>query len=299
MDGTDQVPRSEWGLDLAGGGMDVRMENGNVEAIEIALLLDTLHRRYGYDFSHYARASIRRRVRHIVAKNGYTQISELIPRLLRDEQFAQAVIGDFSVTVTEMFRDPDFYRSLQRNVFPYLQTFPFINVWHAGCASGEEVYSLAILLQEGELYERATIFATDFNETALLKAQEGIYPLRHMRQYTANYQQAGGARSFADYYHAQYELAMMDPALKSHVTFVSHNLVTDGVFTEAHLIFCRNVLIYFDRGLQNRVLRLLTDSLINGGFLCLGNKETLEFSDVQDRFRVVDEIDKIYQKHGV
>jgi chemotaxis protein methyltransferase CheR len=268
----------------------------DIEKIELNLFLEALFQRYGYDFRHYAEASVRRRVRHLLAKSGYSRISEMIPRLLLDEAFSQTAIHDFSITVTEMFRDPRFYCSIRQNVVPYLKTYPFIKVWLAGCATGEEVYSLAILLEEEGLYDRATIFATDLNEAVLEKAKEGIYALKDIRQYTTNYQKAGGARPFADYYHAQYESAIMDQSLKRNVTFASHNLVTDGVFGEMHLIFCRNVLIYFDKTLQNRVLRLFADSLNYGGFLCLGSKETLQFSDVAERFKVIDEREKIYQK---
>jgi len=268
----------------------------DIEKIELHLFLEALYQRYGYDFRHYAQASVRRRVRQILAKSGYARISELIPKLLYDEAFSQAVICEFSVAVTEMFRDPDFYSSLRQKVVPYLKTYPFIKIWHAGCATGEEVYSLAILLQEEGLYERATVFATDFNETVLEKAKEGIYPLKDIRQYTTNYQKAGGARPFAEYYHAQYESAIMDQSLKRNITFASHNLVTDGVFGEMHLIFCRNVLIYFDKTLQNRVVSLFADSLNSNGFLCLGTKETLQFSDVATAFKVIDERTRIYQK---
>ena len=174
-----------------------------------------------------------------------------------------------------------------------------MKIWHAGCATGEEVYSLAILLQEEGLYERATIFATDFNDALLEKAKEGIYSLADIRQYTSNYQKAEGAHSFSDYYHAQYESAIMDPALKKNITFTNHNLVTDGVFGEMHLIFCRNVLIYFDRFLQNRVLKLFDESLGHGSFLCLGSKESLHFSDVAGHFKEIDGRVKIYQKRIV
>jgi chemotaxis protein methyltransferase CheR len=272
------------------------MRPENIEKIELQLFLEAMYHGYGYDFRHYAQASVRRRVRHLLAKSGCARISELLPRLLYDPAFAQTAIYDFSISVTEMFRDPKFYASLRQNVVPYLKTYPFIKVWHAGCATGEEVYSLAILLQEEGLYERATIFATDFNEAVLEKAQEGIYALKDIRQYTLNYQKAGGVQPFADYYHAQYESAIMNQALKRNITFASHNLVTDGVFGEMHLIFCRNVLIYFDKTLQNRVLGLFAESLNHGGFLCLGSKETLQFSEVANHFKVIDDQARIYQK---
>jgi chemotaxis protein methyltransferase CheR len=271
----------------------------DIERIELDLFLDALYEGHGYDFRHYARASVRRRVHRLLEKTGCARISEMIPRVLYDEAFSQSAIYDFSVTVTEMFRDPDFYRSIRKSIVPYLKTYPYIKVWHAGCATGEEVYSLAILLQEEGLYDRATIFATDFNEAVLEKAKEGIYALRDIRQYTLNYQKAGGARSFAEYYHAHYESAIMDQSLRRSITFASHNLVTDGVFGEVHMIFCRNVLIYFDKALQTRVLNLFADSLSMGGFLCLGSKETLQFSEVADRFKVIDERAKIYQKRIV
>jgi len=272
------------------------MTSQSVEKTEIDLLLNAIFQHYGYDFRNYAKASIRRRVQHFLAKTHYSKISEMIPRLLYDEDFAQSMMQEFSVMVTEMFRDPSFYRAVRQDVIPYLKTYPFIKVWHAGCATGEEVYSLAILLQEEDIYERATIFATDFNDAALQTAREGIYSLKDIQHYTKNYQLAGGVRSFADYYHAQYESAIMEPALKKNLTFANHNLVTDGVFSEVHLIFCRNVLIYFDKELQNRVLTLFAESLSYGGFLCLGTKETLQFSRVQDQFKIVNSQEKVYQK---
>jgi chemotaxis protein methyltransferase CheR len=275
------------------------MNNQDIEKIEIDLFLEALHKRFGYDFRGYARASVRRRVRQLLAKTGYTHTSELIPRLLHDETFSQSLIHEFSITVTEMFRDPGFYRSVREEVIPYLKTYPFVRVWHAGCATGEEVYSMAIVLQEEGLYKRATIFATDFNDVALNHAQEGIYSLKDMRQYAENYQQAGGTRSFAEYYHARYESAIMRQNLKKNITFANHNLVTDGVFSEMHLVVCRNVLIYFDKTLQNRVFKVFANSLNYGGFLCLGNKETIQFSEVQDLFKAVNDREKIYQKRAV
>lgn len=272
------------------------MNPEDIEKIELELFLDTLYRRYGYDFRHYARASVRRRARHILTKSGHKRLSDLIPLLLHDEDFAAKAIYDFSITVTEMFRDPDFYRAVREKVAPYLQTYPFIKVWAAGCATGEEVYSLAILLQEAGLYNRVKIYATDFNDLALKKAAEGIYPLKDVQQYTANYQKAGGVHSFANYYHAEYNSAIMDQSLKSNIVFTNHNLVTDSSFSEMQVVFCRNVLIYFDRSLQNWVLNTFANSLNRGGFLCLGSKETLEFSSVYDQFKVIDAEERIYQK---
>jgi chemotaxis protein methyltransferase CheR len=272
------------------------MNSDDIEKIELELFLDALHRRYGYDFRHYARASVRRRARHILTKSGHKRLSDLIPLLLHDEDFANKAIYDFSITVTEMFRDPDFYRSVRQVVAPYLKTYPFIKIWVAGCATGEEVYSLAILLQEEGLYNRVKIYATDFNDIALKKAADGIYPLKDVQQYTANYQKAGGTRSFSDYYHAEYNSAIMDQSLKSNIIFSNHNLVADSSFSDVQVIFCRNVLIYFDRSLQNWVLNTFAKSLNRSGFLCLGSKETLEFSAVYDQFKVIDAEERIYQK---
>lgn len=267
-----------------------------IEKIELELFLEAIYQRYGYDFRHYARASARRRARNILANSGRQSLSDLIPLLLHDEDFAQKAIYDFSITVTEMFRDPDFYRAVRETIVPYLRTYPFIKIWLAGCATGEEVYSLAILLKEEGLYDRTTIYATDFNETALKKAAEGIYPLKEVQHYTGNYQKAGGQHSFSDYYHAKYASVIMEPSLKTNLTFAQHNLVTDSVFSEVQVVFCRNVLIYFDRSLRNWVLNTLMNSLGWGGFLCLGNKETLEFSSVADQFKSVNAEERIYQK---
>ena len=274
------------------------MQKENIEKLEIDLFLEALHRRYGYDFRGYTKASVRRRVRYLMAQTSYNRISDMIGEILHNESFAEKAIYDFSITVTEMFRDPGFYRALRENITSYLQTFPFIKIWVAGCATGEEVYSLAILLKEEELYERTTIFATDFNENALKNAKDGIYPLKAIQQYTANYQKAAGCCSFGDYYHAQYDMAIMNPALKANMTFANHNLVTDGVFGEMHMILCRNVLIYFNKELKNRVLRLLEQSLAYGGFLCLGTKESLRFSEIAEQFKITNDKYRIYQKSG-
>jgi chemotaxis protein methyltransferase CheR len=272
------------------------MKRHEIENIEITLLLEAIFQRYGYDFRSYARASIERRVRHFLPKAGCATISAMIPKLLYNESFFEPLVREFSITVSEMFRDPSVYRSIREKVIPLLKTYPFVRIWHAGCASGEEAYSLAILLKEEGLYDRATIFATDFNDGALDQAKEGIYALDTVQQSTANYQKAGGSRSFSEYYHARYEAMAINPALKKNITFANHNLVTDGVFSEMHFILCRNVLIYFNKELQNRVLNLFRDSLAYGGFLCLGSKESLLFSDVARDFKPVDESARIFQK---
>jgi chemotaxis protein methyltransferase CheR len=267
----------------------------DIEYIELNLLLDAIYRRYGYDFKQYSQASIKRRVQHHLARINLQTITELIPQILDDEEAFKALFYDISITVTEMFRDPWFYLTLREKVIPYLKTFPFINVWLAGCATGEEVYSLAILLEEESIYKRARLYATDFNDAALEKAKARIYPLEKMKAYSRNYQKAGGKESLSDYYHARYQSVIFDPDLQKNITFASHNLATDGVFGEMHLILCRNVLIYFTRTLQNRVLTLFRDSLRYNGFLGLGSKETLHFSKVNKDFVEVVAGEKIYQ----
>ena len=272
------------------------MRKEDLEDIEISLFLDAVYKHYGHDFRNYSRASIKRRLHNILSQTDYRTVSELISPVLYNEAFFERVVYELSITVTEMFRDPDFFRALREEVIPYLKTHPFIRIWHAGCATGEEVYSLAIVLKEEAFYDRTTIFATDFNDVALNKAREGIYPLERMKEYTANYQRSGGKGSFAQYYHADYDAAILEPSLKKNIAFANHNLVTDGVFSEVHLIVCRNVLIYFDKTLQGRVLKLFRESLVHGGVLALGSKEALEFSGIVHDFKALNQKWKIFQK---
>ena len=273
---------------------------GNIEDIEIDLLLDAVLQRYGYDFRNYARESLKRRLAHRLSLSALTHLSEMIPKILHDKAFFDAVLLDFSVTVTEMFRDPHVYLAIRKKVVPVLKTYPFVKIWHAGCATGEEAYSMAILLKEEGLYDRAHIYATDYNNRSLYTAQEGIYPLDGIKTHTANYAAAGGRSCLSDYYCARYGSVKMLESLKQNITFSYHNLVTDGVFGEMNLIVCRNVLIYFDSVLKSRVLSLFCDSLYPLGFLCLGAKETLDCSDLRDRFEEVEGKAKIYQgKPGV
>ncbi len=272
------------------------MNPSELERLEIDLLLETVFRRYGYDFRGYARASIDRRVRQLLSSSGCTTVAELIPKVLNDAEFFSRLVRNFSIPVTEMFRDPAVYRAVREKVVPLLRTWPHFKIWHAGCATGEEVYSLAMLLKEEGLYERATIYATDFNEEALDLAREGIYPIEKIKAATRNYQLAGGKGSLSDYYHAAYDAARMDPALRERVVFSVHNLATDSVFGEIHLVLCRNVLIYFGRELQNRALWLLTESLVHGGYLCLGTKENLQFTEVHAHFSTLDHAARLYKK---
>lgn len=275
--------------------MDETSEN---EKIEFDLLLQAIYWKYGYDFRNYAKASIRRRIRRRLSRSGLKTISEMQHKLLNDKQFFETLLLDLTINVTDMFRDPSFFKALRETVIPELKKLPFIKIWHAGCSSGEEVYSTAILFKEEGLDKNILIYATDVNEAVLDKAKKGIFAIDRMKDYTRNYRKAGGLASFAEYYTARYDHAIMDSSLKKNIVFSDHNLVTDDVFGEMDLIICRNVLIYFNTGLQERVFRLFWESLCPGGFLCLGSKETIRFSKYSDDFENVVEGEKIYRKSG-
>lgn len=251
------------------------MDPDQVNSLEVELLLETLHRRYGYDFRDYTRSSIERSIADHVQRSQVRSPSELIPKIIHDRRVFELLVRDLSVTVSTMFRDPPVFDYLRQEVFPWLRTHPFFRIWHAGCANGEEVYALAILLKEANLYDRATIFATDFNDEALNTAMQGVYPIDNARTYTEDYLKSGGSRSFSEYYHAYGDHIHMNRTLRENITFANHNLATDEVFTEAHLILCRNVLIYFGSDLRSRSLRIFRESLTTGGFLCLGRGELL------------------------
>lgn len=269
--------------------------SAELEDIELELFVRALKLRHGYDFSQYAPASLKRRVRQLVQTHQAGTISALTTRVLHEPGFLGAVLEGLSVPVSEMFRDPEVFGALREQVFPVLASYPQINIWQAGCAHGQEVYSLAILLEEAGLYDRTQIYATDFNEAALRHAQEGIYPAKEAQLWSRNYQAAGGAHSLADYYSARYELLKLDRRLRRNVIFAHHNLVTDEVFCEAHLVLCRNVLIYFSDPLQDRTLALFRDSLVRGGFLCLGTRESLDFAPSAVDFAPVDAALRIYR----
>jgi chemotaxis protein methyltransferase CheR len=272
------------------------MNSAKIEMIEIDLLLEAVYRCYGYDFRSYARASIERRIRQFLSGAGCSSVSEMIPKVLHDNEFFSRLARNFSISVTEMFRDPFVYLAVRKKIVPLLKTWPHIKIWHAGCATGEEVYSLAIVLKEEGIYNRATIYATDFNDENLKQAREGVYQVSKMKEATRNYQQTGGKASFSEYYHARYDAAAIDGSLKERITFANHNLAMDEVFGEMHFVFCRNVLIYFNRELQNRALRLFTESLVHNGFLCLGTKEDIHFTDMNYRYEVMDSKARIYKK---
>jgi chemotaxis protein methyltransferase CheR len=268
----------------------------DLERIEIELLLEGIFQRYGFDFRDYAHASLRRRLWKRVEAERLTTISALQARVLHDATALDRLLLDLSVNVTSMFRDPGFYRRFREVVVPMLRTYPFIRIWHAGCSTGEEVYSMAILLHEEGLLERSRIYATDINEVVLRHARGGIFPLNRMQEYTENYIKAGGTRSFSEYYTAKYDGALFDSMLSKNIVFSQHNLVTDQSFSEFNAIFCRNVLIYFDRTLQHRVQKLFYDSLVMFGVLSLGSKESLRFSEFEECYERLDAREKIYKK---
>lgn len=263
---------------------------------EVRMLLEAIYQEFGYDFRGYSRAHAKRRILQRMRLSGAESVSMLQHRVLHEKAFIQHLIDDFSIGVTEMFRDPDFFLALREKVAPLLQTWSYLKVWHAGCSTGEEVYSLAILLIEEGLYDRTQIYATDFNETALTKGREGIFSADSMRRYSRNYQRSGARGDFSDYYHAGYDCAIIDSAVKKNIVWANHNLVTDTVFGEMQLVVCRNVLIYFDRDLQNRAHRVFHDSLSNGGILCLGRKESLGSTASKDDYTAIDQLQKIYKK---
>jgi chemotaxis protein methyltransferase CheR len=270
--------------------------DSDLERLEIELLLEGVFRHYGFDFRSYAYASIRRRLWKRVEGEGLRTVSELAARILHDPDAMERLLLDLSVNVTAMFRDPSFYLEFRERVIPLLRTYPFIRIWHAGCSTGEEVYSMAILLEEEGLYDRARLYATDINDVVLQRARQGIFPLDRMQEYTENYIRAGGRRSFSEYYTAKYDGALFKPELTRNVVFSQHNLVTDRSFSEFNVIFCRNVLIYFDKPLQNRVHALFYDSLVMFGVLALGSKESLKFSQYEPCYEKLSPTEKLYRK---
>jgi chemotaxis protein methyltransferase CheR len=268
----------------------------DVEDIEVALLLEGVYRRYGFDFRQYAPASLRRRLWRRAHAEGLQSISGLQEKLLHDSASMERLLLDLSINVTAMFRDPQFYVAFRTKVVPKLRTYPFTRFWVAGCSTGEEVYSLAILLHEEGLYERARIYATDINESVLERARAGVFPLDKMQEYTQNYIKAGGVRAFSEYYLAAYDGAQFQHSLVENVVFAQHNLVSDRSFNEFNVIVCRNVMIYFDRSLQDHVHELFYESLANLGFLALGQKEAIQFSPYEDRYEELDAVEKLYRK---
>jgi chemotaxis protein methyltransferase CheR len=267
-----------------------------LEQLEIELLLEAIYRRYGLDFRQYAQASLKRRLYRRIHAEGVETLSQLQDRLLHDPPSMERLLVDLSINVTSMFRDPSFYVSFRTNVVPALRTYPFTRIWCAGCSSGEEVYSLAIVLHEEGLYDRTRIYATDINEHVLQTARSGVFPLDRMKQYTQNYIRGGGSRDFSEYYTAAYDSVVFSRTLTENVVFAQHNLAMDRSFNEFNVILCRNVMIYFDKALQNHVHRLFYESLETFGILGLGHKESLAFTPFASKYEVVDEPERLYRK---
>jgi len=267
-----------------------------LEELEIELLLEAVYRRYGFDFRQYARASLKRRLWRRAYAEGVSSISELQARLLHAPQSMEQLLLDLSINVTSMFRDPTFYLAFREKVVPVLHTYPFTRIWCAGCSTGEEVYSLAITLEEEGLYERTRIYATDINESVLATARAGIFPLDKMQQYTQNYIRGGGKHDFSRYYRAAYDAAQFSKTLTENVVFAQHNLAMDRAFNQFNVVLCRNVMIYFDKPLQDRVHRLFYESLEQFGVLALGHKESLAFTALADRYDELDAAERIYRK---
>ena len=280
---------------VSSGGPPVKQDL-DLEHLEIQLLLEAIYRRYGFDFREYAPASLKRRLWRRIHAEGLTSVSGLQEKVLHDPAVMEQLLLDLSINVTSMFRDPTFYLAFRQKVVPLLRTYPFARIWVAGCSTGEEVYSLTILLDEEGLHERTRIYATDINERVLEQARAGVFPLDKMREYTQNYINAGGTRAFSEYYVARYDGALFSRSLIDNVVFAQHNLVSDGSFNEFNVILCRNVMIYFDRGLQDRVHDLFYESLAMFGVLALGHKESIRFTRLHDRYEELDGDEKLYRK---
>jgi len=274
----------------------VSTEVRDVEEIEVALLLEAIHRRYGFDFREYAPASLKRRLWRRANAEGVETISALQALVLHDPACMERLLLDLSINVTTMFRDPSFYTAFREKVVPQLRTYPFTRIWVAGCSTGEEVYSLAIVLEEAELLDRTRIYATDINQAVIESARLGVFPLEKMQEYTQNYLAAGGKRAFSEYYLASYDGAVFDRNLVENAVFAQHNLVSDRSFNEFHVIVCRNVMIYFDRSLQERVFELFHESLARLGVLALGHKETIRLSSFARHYEEVDPVEKLWKK---
>lgn len=273
-------------------------ETRDLEALEVRLLLDAIDEQYGFDFRGYAKASLKRRIWWRVVEEGLTSISALQERLLHDADVMDRLLVDLSINVTSMFRDPSFFRSLRETVVPILRTYPFVRIWNAGCSTGEETYSLAVVLHEEGLADRSRVYATDINDGVLRRAKEGVFGLDQMKGSTRDYIKAGGTAAFSDYYKAYGEVARFEPSLVENVVFAQHNLVSDASFNEFHLILCRNVLIYFDRTLQEHVHSLFHDSLVRFGILALGHRETVRFTTFGERYVELDGEEKLFRRRS-
>jgi chemotaxis protein methyltransferase CheR len=272
------------------------MPEKNSIDIELPLLMEAIYLKYSYDFRNYSGASQKRRILYALQQLGCASISELQSRVLHDPDTFMQLLQFLTIPTTEMFRDPDYFLALREQVVPFLKTYPSLKIWIAGCSTGEELYSIAILLKEEGLLDRSIIYATDINPQSLEKAQKGIFSLEKIRGYTINYQKSGGKKAFSDYYTAAYNNALFDKSLCENVTFADHSLATDSVFAETHLVCCRNVMIYFNHILQDRALGLFHESLCRRGFLGLGSKESIDFSSVATKFEPLVKAQRIYRR---
>ncbi|MDF2720811.1 MAG: chemotaxis protein CheR [Paenibacillus sp.] len=277
-------------------GYEGKLGNDKLEKVEIGLLIEALYQYYGHDFRGYSFSSIRRRIWHRVYEEKLTRISALTDQILHDPSCMNRLIRDFSINVTEMFRDPSFFLAFRRKAVPLLRTYPVIRIWIAGCSTGEEAYSTAILLHEEGLYKKCRIYATDMNEDVLKRARSGVFPLQHMRDYTQNYLRSGGTSEFSGYYRWNEDSVQFHPDLMENIVFAKHNLATDRSFNEFNAIFCRNVLIYFDKALQNHVHDLFYESLSIFGVLGLGIKESITFTKNSASYDILDASEKLYRK---
>jgi len=266
-----------------------------IKDADVDILLNDLLDQYGYDFTDYSMASLKRRVNRLFAIDKFPSFAEFRFRLKNDEHYLKRFVEEITVNVTEMFRDPSFYKTLRSDVLPILSTYPLIRIWHAGCSTGEEVYSMAILLKEANLLHKSLLYATDINPDVLERARKGIFPLMNMKQYSENYILSGGTQDFSTYYTAKYDHAKFDVDLSAKMIFATHNLASDRSFNEFQLILCRNVMIYFEKELQDRVLLLFDGSLEQLGFLGLGSKETIRFSPISGHYQQLNK-EKIWRK---
>jgi chemotaxis protein methyltransferase CheR len=302
VDAPDPAPPGPPATEIgpAGDGVGAPEERGpgdlEREDLEIDLLLEGVFRRYGFDFREYSRASLRRRLWRRAELAGVDTISALQEQVLHRPDVMEQLLLDLSINVTAMFRDPSFYRALRIKIVPLLRTYPFLRIWNAGCSTGEETWSLAVLLHEEGLLERTRIYATDINEAVVQRARQGLFRLDKMQEYTENYLAAGGEQAFSEYYRAAYEHAQFDRALGENIVFAQHNLVSDRSFNEFQLIVCRNVMIYFDKSLQSRVHQLFYESLVRFGILALGHKESIAFSPHEEDYTVIDSDERLYRK---
>lgn len=272
------------------------MPRSELEELELKLLLEAIYQNYGYDFREYARASIKRRMWRRMMEEGLVTISGLQERVLHEPSCMERLLLDLSINVTSMFRDPSFYAAVRDKIVPLLRTYPFIRIWNAGCATGEETYSLAILLREEGLESRTRIYATDINGVVLQQARDGVFPLDRMKEFTQNYLRYGGRCSFSDYYKVYGDRARFDPTLLANAVFAQHNLVSDSSFNEFNMIVCRNVMIYFDRSLQDKVHGLFYRSLTRSGVVALGHKESIRFTSHADAYEELDAHEKLYRR---